>query len=106
MKLGVCRVCPLLSLNFFAKVRIFLEHSKSFHYLCKEVLFIYEDMIEIGLSYTSLLKVTDADTAIAVGSGDMPVLATPRMLALMENAARECNWIWDSGNGKNNKKNS
>ena len=49
--------------------------------------FIYEDMIEIGLSYTSLLKVTDADTAIAAGSGDMPVLATPRMLALMENAA-------------------
>ena len=26
-------------------------------------------------------------TAIAVGSGDMPVLATPMMMALMENAA-------------------
>lgn len=52
-----------------------------------EVLFIYEDMIEIGLSYTTQLTVTDADTAIAAGSGDMPVLATPRMLALMENAA-------------------
>ena len=52
-----------------------------------EVLFIYEDMIEIGLSYTAQLTVTDADTAIAAGSGDMPVLATPRMLALMENAA-------------------
>ena len=49
--------------------------------------FIYEDMIEIGLSYTTQLTVTDADTAIAAGSGDMPVLATPRMLALMENAA-------------------
>ena len=44
-------------------------------------------MIEIGLSYTTQLTVTDADTAIAAGSGDMPVLATPRMLALMENAA-------------------
>jgi predicted thioesterase len=33
------------------------------------------------------LTVTDAVTAIAVGSGDMPVLATPMMMALMENAA-------------------
>ena len=33
------------------------------------------------------MTVTDAVTAIAVGSGDMPVLATPMMMALMENAA-------------------
>ena len=44
-------------------------------------------MIEIGQKYTSELTVTDAVTAIAVGSGDMPVLATPMMMALMENAA-------------------
>lgn len=44
-------------------------------------------MIEIGLKYTSELTVTDAVTAITVGSGDMPVLATPMMMALMENAA-------------------
>ena len=44
-------------------------------------------MIEIELKYTSELTVTDAVTAIAVGSGDMPVLATPMMMALMENAA-------------------
>lgn len=44
-------------------------------------------MILIGLKHTSGLTVTDAVTAIAVGSGDMPVLATPMMLALMENAA-------------------
>lgn len=41
----------------------------------------------IGLSHTSELTVTDAITAIAMGSGDMPVLATPAMMALMENAA-------------------
>ena len=43
--------------------------------------------IEIGLKYTSELTVTDAVTAVKVGSGDMPVLATPMMMALMENAA-------------------
>lgn len=44
-------------------------------------------MIEIGLKHTSGLTVTDAVTAIEVGSGDIPVLATPMMMALMENAA-------------------
>ena len=44
-------------------------------------------MIEIGLKHTSELTVTDAVTAIAIGSGDMRVLATPMMIALMENAA-------------------
>lgn len=33
------------------------------------------------------LVVGDADTAIAYGSGDVPVLATPRVLALAEQAA-------------------
>ena len=44
-------------------------------------------MIEIGLKHTSDLTVTDTVTAIKIGSGDIPVLATPAMLALMENAA-------------------
>ena len=44
-------------------------------------------MIEIGLKHTSELRVADDVTAITVGSGDMPVLATPMMMALMENAA-------------------
>ena len=44
-------------------------------------------MKEIGLKHTSELTVTDTVTAIAMGSGDMPVLATPAMIALMENAA-------------------
>ena len=46
-----------------------------------------EKMIEIGLKHTSELTVTDTVTAIKVGSGDMPVLSTPMMMALMENAA-------------------
>ncbi|MEU6114515.1 thioesterase [Streptomyces sp. NPDC047117] len=29
-------------------------------------------------------EVTDVDTAVAVGSGDVPVLATPRLIAWME----------------------
>ena len=32
------------------------------------------------------LRVTEGDTASAVGSGDVPVLATPRVLALAEAA--------------------
>ena len=44
-------------------------------------------MLEIGLIHTSNLVVADGNTAIALGSGDMPVLATPAMMALMENAA-------------------
>lgn len=44
-------------------------------------------MLQEGLTHTSQLTVTDAVTAIAMGSGDMPVLATPAMMALMENAA-------------------
>ena len=44
-------------------------------------------MIEIGQKHTSELTVTEDVTAMAIGSGDMPVLATPMMMALMENAA-------------------
>ena len=44
-------------------------------------------MITEGLQHTSQLTVTEAVTAITIGSGDMPVLATPAMMALMENAA-------------------
>ena len=43
--------------------------------------------MEIGKSHTSYLTVDETNTAIAIGSGDMPVLATPAMMALMENAA-------------------
>jgi len=34
--------------------------------------------------------VTDADTAIALGSGDLPVLATPRLIAWCEAACVAC----------------
>ena len=44
-------------------------------------------MLQEGLTHTSELTVNDSVTAIAMGSGDMPVLATPAMMALMENAA-------------------
>lgn len=44
-------------------------------------------MIEPGLTCTLEAQVGEDDTAIALGSGDLPVLATPRMVAWMENAA-------------------
>lgn len=44
-------------------------------------------MLEEGLTHTSTLVVAREHTAVALGSGDMDVLATPAMMALMENAA-------------------
>lgn len=43
--------------------------------------------VRTGLSSTVELEITDADTAIAAGSGDVPVLSTPRIIALVEQAA-------------------
>ena len=42
--------------------------------------------IRPGLTSSASLVVTDADTAIAIGSGDVPVLSTPRVIALAEQA--------------------
>ncbi len=42
--------------------------------------------LEAGVSASARLIVTDADTAIALGSGDVPVLGTPRLVALCEEA--------------------
>lgn len=41
----------------------------------------------VGAQGSATLLISAQDTAIAAGSGDLPVLATPRMIALMEEAA-------------------
>ena len=43
--------------------------------------------MQTGDKYVSRMTVNDSHTAQTIGSGDMPVLATPAMVALMENAA-------------------
>jgi predicted thioesterase len=43
--------------------------------------------VQTGVHGAVELVVTDADTAAALGSGDVPVLGTPRLLALCEQAA-------------------
>lgn len=45
--------------------------------------------IDVGRTATITRTVTAADTASAMGSGDLPVLATPRLLAWCEAATCE-----------------
>lgn len=40
--------------------------------------------IEVGLTASGSFRVGDPDTAAALGSGDVPVLATPRLVAWSE----------------------
>lgn len=42
--------------------------------------------LDVGLQAALVHDVSDDDTAVAVGSGDVAVLATPRLLALAEAA--------------------
>lgn len=46
--------------------------------------------IAVGCSASLTFTVGDPDTALALGSGDVPVLATPRLLAWLEAASVEC----------------
>ncbi len=43
--------------------------------------------LTVGMAAEAKITVTEADTALTHGSGTLPVLATPRMTALMEQAA-------------------
>ena len=46
--------------------------------------------MQIGKKFTSTMIVEEKHLAYNVGSGDLPVFATPMMMALMENAAMLC----------------
>ena len=46
--------------------------------------------MEIGAKFKVTIKVEKKDTAMAHGSGTLAVLATPRMIALMEESAYKC----------------
>ena len=45
--------------------------------------------MEIGITGTQLITVTEEQTAKHLGSGDLAVFGTPYMIALMENTARQ-----------------
>ncbi|MBM3670773.1 MAG: thioesterase [Actinobacteria bacterium] len=42
--------------------------------------------VRVGLSAVAHMEVTESDTATALGTGDVPVLATPRVVNLAEEA--------------------
>ena len=44
-------------------------------------------MLTEGLQHTASISVNSQNTALAMGSGDLQVFATPALVALMENAA-------------------
>lgn len=46
--------------------------------------------MEVGKIFTVETSVKEQDTARAVGSGELEVLATPKMCALMEESAYKC----------------
>ena len=46
-------------------------------------------MITVGMSAEKVLSVKEEDTAKAWGSGTLPVLATPKMILLVEETAME-----------------
>ena len=45
--------------------------------------------LELGIMGSASCVVTEQDTAKAVGSGGVDVMSTPRLVALMENAAKD-----------------
>ena len=45
--------------------------------------------LQVGLKNSEEMPVTEKDTAIFVGSGSLKVLATPKMVALMEKVSAE-----------------
>ncbi len=46
-------------------------------------------MMELGIRGTQSVEVEDSNLACTVGSGDLPVFATPAMIALIEKTASE-----------------
>lgn len=49
----------------------------------------FTDQVHVGATHEAVDTVMDTNTAAAVGSGSLPVYATPAMAALMERAAAD-----------------
>lgn len=62
-----------------------MRDSDFYRYIC--LIKTYIIMLKEGLYFQTQMVVSPGNTAEYIGSGDMAVLATPAMIALMENAA-------------------
>lgn len=49
-------------------------------------------MLTPGIKGHAALRVTTENTALAMGSGELPVLATPAVAALIERACWQSSW--------------
>src|SRR3546814_2738426 len=78
-------VCSLCCVVFFFKQKTSYEVCISD--LSSDVCSSDLVPLQTGLCATVEIVVSDDDTAIALGSGSVPVLATPRLVALCEQAA-------------------
>lgn len=82
----ICRVEPDETAESL-ETKIHSLEKEYFPIVIEQYILNGKNTIIEGMSYTSTTIVCENNSAIKMGSGNLPVFATPSMIALMENAA-------------------